>query len=185
MATKKNKKSLVQQNMKKISNTAKYINTQVVGTVEELIEDAKLNSKEARKITSSSVKELQFKNSLGKVMATTKKVNTRVAKTATEVVTDVVTTTKKNIQSIDIKENIEQIKSTAIKANDFALTATENVVNSAVKNGTQLQNITDKAIKGGLSLAARQQDIIFNTLETVKGQILQSADRLQTIFSKN
>ncbi len=185
MATKKNKKSLVQQNMKKISNTAKYINTQVVGTVEELIEDAKFNSKEARNITSSSVKELQFRNSFGKVMATSKKVNTRVVKTAKEVVGDVVTTTKKNIQSIDIKENIEQIKTTAIKANDFALTTTESIVSSAVKNGMQLQNITDKAVKGGLNIAARQQDIVFNTLETVKGQILQSANRLQTIFSKN
>ena len=58
-------------------------------------------------------------------------------------------------------------------------------MSSAVKNGMQLQNITDKAVKGGLNIAARQQDIVFNTLETVKGQILQSANRLQTIFSKN
>lgn len=185
MASKKNNKSMVQQNLKRIKTTTKYINTQVVGTVGELIEDAKINGKEARKITSSSVKELQFVNSLGKVIATTKKVNKRVKKTATEVMDDVVNTTKKSIQSIDIAENIEQIKTNAVKANDFALTTTENVVNSAVKNGTQLQNIADKAVKGGLNIAARQQDMIFNTLETVKGQILHSADRLQTIFSKN
>ena len=185
MAAKKNNKSMVQQNLKKIKTTAKYINTQVVGTVQELIEDTKINSKEARKITSSSVTEIQFVNSLGKVMATSKKLNKRVKKTATEVMGDVVNTTKKNIQSIDIAENIEQIKTTTIKANELAITTTENLVNTAVKNGTQLQNIADKAVKGGLTIAARNQDMLFNTLEAVKGQILQSADRLQTIFSKN
>ncbi len=185
MATKKNNKSMVQQNLKKIKSTAKYINTQVVGTVEEIIEDTKLNSKEARRITSSSVKELQFRNSFGKVMATSKKVNKRVKKTATEVMDNVVTTTKKSIQSIDIAENIEQLKSNTIKANEFAITTTENIVNTAVKNGMQLQNITDKAVQGGLNLAERQQEMIFTTLETVKGQFLQSKDRLKTIFSKN
>jgi len=185
MATNKNNQSLVQQNMKKIKTSAKYINKQVVSTVEELIEDTKTNSKEARKLASSSVKEVQFKNSLGKVLAASKKVNKRVKKTTTEVMGDVVNTTKKSIQSIDIAENIEQMKANSIKVNDFAISTTENIINAAVKNGTQFQNITDKAVKGGLNLAERQQDIVFTTLNTVKGQILQSTDRLRSIFNYN
>ena len=183
MAAKKNNQSMIQQNMKKIKTSAKYVNKQIVHTVEELIEDTKVNSKEARKLASSSVKELQFKNSLGKVMATSKKVNKRVKKTATEVMGDVVTTTKRSIQSIDIAENIEQMKVNTIRANDYALSTTENMLHAAVKNGMQFQNITDKAVKGGLKLAERQQDIVFTTLETVKSQILHSTDRLRSIFN--
>ena len=128
---------------------------------------------------------MQFKNSLGKVLATSKKVNKRVKKTATEVMGDVVNTTKKSIQSIDIAENIEQVKANTIKANDFAISTTENIVNAAVKNGMQIQNIADKAVKGGLNLAERQQDIVFTALDTVKGQILHSTGRLRSIFNQS
>jgi len=119
---------MVQQNIKKISTAAKYVNKQVTSTIEEIIEDTKFNSKEARKLSSSSVKEVQIRNSLGKVMATSKKVNKRVKKTATEVMGDVVNTTKKSIQSIDIAENIEQMKTSTIKANELAISTTENLV---------------------------------------------------------
>ncbi|MFT5167079.1 MAG: hypothetical protein ACI8P3_002316, partial [Saprospiraceae bacterium] len=69
--------------------------------------------------------------------------------------------------------------------NTYTLKTAENVVDGAIVNGEKLQDITNKAVKGSLKLAAKQQDIVFDTLETVKVQLNHTVVRFRKLFSKN
>ncbi len=80
---------------------------------------------------------------------------------------------------------IDTVKSTATKANAFALKSTDEVVSEAIKTAGQWQVVTAKAVKGGLKVVATQQDIMFDTLEAAKGQILKGFNRSKVLFSKN
>lgn len=79
----------------------------------------------------------------------------------------------------------EKFKNTAKDINEFALDTTEEIVDIAIVRGEQWQKVADKAIKGGLKLAENQQDIMFDTLEVIKGQLQGSTKRFRNLFSKN
>lgn len=76
-------------------------------------------------------------------------------------------------------------KSTAKSVNEFALETADEFVDGALANGKRMQKVTAKAIDGGLKLAAKQQDIVFDALETVKGQLAKNAVRFRKIFKAN
>ena len=61
----------------------------------------------------------------------------------------------------------------------------EGLVDGVLENGEKWQGIASKAVKGGLKLAEKQQDMVFETLEAMKGQLTQSASRLRKLFSNN
>ena len=193
------KKSSLKNNVAKIKKTATNINKQLVSTVEELVEDAKTNGTQVKKAATTSVKnfeKIQLKNSLSKIAKTAKTINTQVVETATEIVDEVVEngkmwgaaaieTAKNRIEDIDVKENMNKVKKTAKTVNNFTLETADNLVDGTLKNGEKWQGLANKAVKGGLHLAERQQEIVFDTLEEVKGQLIQSATRFRTLFSRN
>ena len=74
-------------------------------------------------------------------------------------------------------------KKVAKTANEFTLETAEKLVDGVITNGEKWQNVANKAVKGGLKLAERQQDIVFSTLETVKGQLVNSATKLRKMFN--
>ena len=65
----------------------------------------------------------------------------------------------------------KRTKKMVLGANDTALYVVENVVTETIDMTAQWQKVTDKALKGGLKLAANQQDLIFDALNEVKNQI--------------
>ena len=67
--------------------------------------------------------------------------------------------------------------------NDFALTTTEGFVTESFTVVEQWQNVTKKAINGGFKLSSGQQDLMFEALETVKGQITHSKKRVKKLFA--
>lgn len=89
-----------------------------------------------------------------------------------------------NINS-QINKGLAQVKETAKNTNDFVYETSEEVVDFSIKRGAEWQNVADKAIKGGLKLAANQQDLMFDTLEVVKKQITKGGKRFSGLFSKN
>jgi len=84
-----------------------------------------------------------------------------------------------------VNKGLDQVKEAAKNANDFVYETSEGVVDFSIKRGTEWQGVAEKAIKGGLKLAANQQDLVFDTLEMVKGQFKQGSKRFKTLFSKN
>lgn len=72
---------------------------------------------------------------------------------------------------------------TATKANDFALNTTEEAVTGAINVAAQWQNVTNKALKGGVKLMDNQQKIVFDALEMYKVHLLNGRKKLRKIFA--
>ena len=85
----------------------------------------------------------------------------------------------------ELNKGFNQVKEATKNANDFVYNTSEDVVNFTLKRSTEWQGVTEKALKGGLKLAANQQDLIFDTLETIKDQFQGGRKRFKALFSKN
>ncbi len=94
------------------------------------------------------------------------------------------TKTKKTVTN-KVFKTVDTVKEVATKTNDFALKTTEEVVTEMISVVTKWQTVTAKAVKGGLKVADAQQNMIFDSLETAKGHILNGVKRSKTLFSKN
>ena len=79
-------------------------------------------------------------------------------------------TTKSNSRGI-ISKVTTKTQKLATKANDMALDTTEKVVTESIHLTAQWQKVADTALKGGLKLAANQQDLVFDVLTEVKSHI--------------
>lgn len=86
---------------------------------------------------------------------------------------------------IDIASGVKVAKKIVKNTNSIALDMTEDIVEGTLARGTEWQNIAEKSVKGGLKLAAKQQDMIFDTLEMFKGEFLRNKGRFSKLFSQN
>lgn len=86
---------------------------------------------------------------------------------------------------VDLNKGFEQVKETVGKTNDFIYETSEDLVEVTIKRTGDWQEVQEKAVKGGLKLVATQQDLIFDTLEMVKSQMLHGRKRFKSLFSKN
>jgi hypothetical protein len=82
-----------------------------------------------------------------------------------------------------VENAIKTLKSNANKANNYALNATEEVVTETISIATQWQQVTDKALKGGVKLLDNQQNLIFDTLESYKKHFVKGSKRLRKVFA--
>lgn len=82
-----------------------------------------------------------------------------------------------------VENAIKTVKSKANKANNYALNATEEVVTETISKATQWQQVTDKALKGGVKLLDNQQNLIFDTLESYKKHFVKGSKRLRKVFA--
>ena len=82
-----------------------------------------------------------------------------------------------------MEERWTKVKDTVSKVNKVVLESTEDIVDSSLKTGERWQGVAEKATKGGFELSARQADIMFDTLETLKKQMKKNAPRFRKLFS--
>ena len=157
---------------------------------------ASRTAKKSTKKVNTKVNKVDFTDSLTKIKDTAININKEVLDTAGDVVEDLringeqlrevaVKNVKVAINKVNETITVENLVDTAKNVNKYTLKTAEEMVDGALANGEKLQTITAKAVKGGLKLAAKQQDIVFDTLETVKGQLSGSALRFRKLFSKN
>jgi len=138
-----------------------------------------------------------FSDSVKAIKQSAKTVNNKVKDVTEEVTEDIMEngTQLKEMAVATVKEaynkayetvsetvTVDNITKATKNINDYTLKTAEEIVEGVIENGQKLQGITNKAVKGGLKLAAKQQDIIFDTLETVKGQFNDSAARFKKLF---
>jgi len=90
---------------------------------------------------------------------------------------------------INIKEGVETAKKTAKKivknTNAAVLDITEDIVEGSIARGTEWQSVAEKSVKGGLKIAAKQQDMFFDTLDMIKGEYIRNRGRFGKLFSQN
>ncbi|MFT7073155.1 hypothetical protein [Patiriisocius sp. Uisw_017] len=91
--------------------------------------------------------------------------------------------TIKNTAKEKVSKAMNTTKSMVIKANEFALNTTETAVTETIAVTAQWQTVADKALKGGLKLAANQQDLVFETLVSIKGQLKNSKKRFKKLVA--
>ena len=90
---------------------------------------------------------------------------------------------KKGISKINFNRIFDTTKKAVKNSNDFALETTEGLVTESLQVAEQWQKVTHKAIHGGLKLAANQQDLMFQTLDALKGQYVQGKKRVEKLFA--
>ena len=143
-----------------------------------------------------TAKKVALKDTFAKITKTAKSVNKQVANTATEVLEDVnsngkywraeaTKSAKEMVADIDLNKGVSKIRKAAKNANAYSLEVADGLVEAALENGKDWQVVASKAMKGGLKLADKQQDIFFDTLELMKGQFAKSAKRFQKLVREN
>jgi predicted flap endonuclease-1-like 5' DNA nuclease len=78
---------------------------------------------------------------------------------------------------------VENIKSTVKEINKQAVNFTDGLVDETLATGAEWQKVFAKALKTGTTLLDKQQEMTFETLESVKGQILKGGYRFRKLFS--
>jgi glutamate-1-semialdehyde aminotransferase len=196
--TTKKTETTVENNLDKIAGIAKNINAEVKEVANELVDDMLTSTKEVRAVAAKSVKEVaekvDFTDSVAKIKETAKSVNKQIKETATDVIDDVKENgkelrsaanklAKEAVNNVKLNDRLKNVKKFAANTNAFALETAEELVDSITVTGEKWQNLTEKAMKNGLKLAAKQQDIMFNTLEAMKGQVGGGAKRFKKLFN--
>lgn len=154
--------------------------------------------KNNKKTIETKANKFDFSDSIQAIKDTAKTVNAQVKEVREEVVEDLkengaqlreitVTPVKeaynKAYNKVTETVNVENLTKVTKQVNAYTLKTAEEVVDGVLANGEKWQGIATKAVKGSLKLAAKQQEIVFNTLETAKDQLTQSAIRFRKLFS--
>jgi hypothetical protein len=194
------KKTTLDKNVDRIQKTAKNVEKEVVKTANVVVDNMKADSKELQALATKTVKEagkkLDLKKNVEMIQNTAKSVNEQILKTAEEVMEDFTKTgkvalkkaienTREAIENFDVDKQVKEARKTAQKVNAAALETADEMVDDFFSASEKWQKVAEKAVKGGLHLAGRQQEIFFDTLEGVKGQFTKSAVRFRKIFSNN
>ena len=98
------------------------------------------------------------------------------------------TTVKKTIKearNFDLSKLVTRVKEGANDVNEFMLENSEELLKESLVRGEQWQTVAAKAVKGGLKLTANTQDIVFDSLDTMKVQLKDGGSRIKSLFSKN
>jgi len=185
---------------KNVVKAASNINKQVQLTAGEVAKEVMENGKVVRDVATKAAKELNkkvdFDDSVKTIKTTADNVNVELKNVATEVIDVVLASGKQvaatatkavkdTVELIDVEAGIETAKATAKNVNAYSLKTADEAIDGALKNGERWQKIATKAVNGGLKLAEKNQEMVFSTLEEVKGQLVVSAKRMRQLFSRN
>ena len=192
------------ESVNKVVATAQNVNNQIVEAASEVVANVKEVGNDIKDVATKTINDVaekvDFSNSVEKVKVTAKNVNNQIKETATEVVAEVVAEAKvksqeiKNvttklakeaIENLNVSDRVKSVRKAVANTNAYALETSEELISTLEANGTKWQNVTEKAIKTGLKLAERQQNIVFSTLEAVKTQVGGTATRFRKLFSNN
>lgn len=77
------------------------------------------------------------------------------------------------------------LKESTLKVNDFALKNTEKIIFKTIEKVEDLQGLTAKKLKSSLDYSAKQQENVFNSLESAKGMVWVKLNKAFDFFSKN
>ena len=82
-------------------------------------------------------------------------------------------TKSKKTETTIIYTTAKKVLGLATKVNDFALSTTEKAALKSIDLTEKGLGFSNTVVKRGLKVSAKQQDVIFNTLDTVKGKVVK------------
>jgi len=80
-----------------------------------------------------------------------------------------------------VVEAYNSVLETAKSVNETVMTTGGEVLSDVQEVTGQWQELSKKAIDGGMELAGQQQNILLTALETAKGQLTESTERFKNI----
>lgn len=203
MATKSAKKTTAkakaskkaETNFAKIKSTAKKVNAEVQETANYIVNDIKENGQAVRDTATQAVEKFDLSDSVKKIKKSAEKITGQVSDTAVEVTDSFVKEGKKMtegaskkvryaVESIDIAAGVTKVRETAKKVNAYSLETADELIDGAKETGDMWHKLATKAIKEGSKIAAKNQEVVFDTLEVIKKQLGDSASRFVKIISK-
>lgn len=91
----------------------------------------------------------------------------------------------KNTEVSYVESAVEVAKSVASEVTDATYKTTKSIAEGTITRGEQWTKVAEKAVDGGFKLATNQQKLVFDTLETVKADVMKNKDRIKALFSLN
>ena len=77
--------------------------------------------------------------------------------------------------------SLKGFRDTVKSINKFVLDTTEDVLEETLERAEDWQLVGQKAIHGGIKIAAKQQDLMFDALEAAKKQMVKGKNRVVAI----
>ena len=150
----------------------------------------------ANKTAKKSNKKTDFSKSFKSLKTSAKTVNKEIKDTAEDVIEDIKATTglvsdaaaktfKETFEKVNDSLSADNVKKAAKNANKISLKAAEDIIDGFITGSEKWQGVAVKAIKGGVKLSTKQQDITFTALEAVKDQVVDGASRFKSLFKAN
>jgi hypothetical protein len=78
---------------------------------------------------------------------------------------------------------LDKTKSTLKSVNGYALHTTEEIVSEGIIAAEQWQTVANTALKGSITLAAKQQDIVFDSLTGLKNHVILGRKRMTKLIA--
>lgn len=175
------------ENMEKIADSAKALNTQLKVSATEIADEVKEMTVEVSKVAQKSVKQIAKKVDVKGNVVKAKKV---VTKLNTEITTNVEdfkkNTTKlanEMVENLNVTDRLETLKKSINNANEMAVKNTSELIDGVELHVGKWQGVAEKAIKTGLKLVDNQSNMMFTSLEAVKAQVGKTSNRFKKLFT--
>jgi hypothetical protein len=78
---------------------------------------------------------------------------------------------------------LDKTKGTLKSVNGYALHTAEEIVSEGINVAELWQTVANTALKGSLSLAAKQQDIVFDSLTGLKNHFILGKKRMSKLMA--
>lgn len=192
------KKADFSKNVDKVKTSVKTLNEQIVASTSSIFEEVIEMNKEIADIAVKSVKEMasnfDMDQEVEKIKASAVELNEKVVNRAKELNSQVLakaeelkSTTAKlandMLENVRLNERITNAKDAVLNSNKYAMEAANNTIDNVEKNATEWQRIGEKAVKRSFKLASKQQELVFDTLEEVKSQVLLTRKNIKSLFN--
>jgi len=91
----------------------------------------------------------------------------------------------KNNETNYVESALLVAKTVASEVTDATYKTTKSMAEGTIERSEQWHKVAEKAVEGGFKLATNQQKLVFDTLETVKADVMKNKDRIKALFSLN
>jgi len=134
-----------------------------------------------------------LKENMGKIKTTATKLTNEIVDTAVELAGDIrysgvqlgeeaTKTVKTAVANASKPISVSKVRKAIASTNNQLVKAADEVLDTTLEKSEEWQAVATKAVKGTMTLAAKQQDIIFDTLEAVKGQLVEGSKRMRKLM---
>jgi uncharacterized protein YukE len=174
-------------NMEKIADSAKALNTQLKVSATEIADEVKDMTVEVTKVAQKSVKQIakkvDVKGNVAKAKKAVAKLNTEITSNVEDFKKNTTKLANEMVENLNVTDRLEIVKKSINNANEMAVKNTSELIDGIEIHATKWQGVAEKAIKTGLKLVDNQSNMMFTTLEAVKTQVGKTSSRFKKLFT--